>query len=379
MIEVALTGETAEHPATTAFQIHCAPLMLFVPFPFVVAILLTVLFWGVARQDDEAPLNTPLLALILVGALLSFLTGLRWGYDVEAVGYVAPVLAATVPPLAYLGVSRLVGNSALPTAVRLRLHALPAVGIVLLMATWRSAIDIALVLVFVGYAVAILLFMRRGADALRLAPFESADPAYRAILFSAFALLFSATVDVFVFLDMAWANGTYAVTVITGSNLVALGILSIAAAHASRSHAPAESAHTEQTADPTEAGSDHRDEEDTGDIRDAATFGAVQALMESQHIYRDVDLNLNRLARKLGIPARQVSAAINRATGKNVSQYVNEHRIQEACDLLARTERPVTEIMFEVGFQTKSNFNREFRRVTDMSPVEWRDRRGPAS
>jgi AraC-like DNA-binding protein len=40
--------------------------------------------------------------------------------------------------------------------------------------------------------------------------------------------------------------------------------------------------------------------------------------------------------------------------------------------LLAETTTPVTEIMFDVGFQTKSNFNREFRRVTDMSPLEWR-------
>jgi len=36
--------------------------------------------------------------------------------------------------------------------------------------------------------------------------------------------------------------------------------------------------------------------------------------------------------------------------------------------------------MFDVGFQTKSNFNREFRRVTDTTPLEWRDRsRSPSS
>ena len=109
-------------------------------------------------------------------------------------------------------------------------------------------------------------------------------------------------------------------------------------------------------------------------LQDAQTLAAVQALMKDKHAYRDVDLNLDRLARKLAIPARQISAAINRATGKNVSQYVNEYRIAEACTLLAETEKPVTEIMFDVGFQTKSNFNREFRRITDTTPLEWRDR-----
>lgn len=65
---------------------------------------------------------------------------------------------------------------------------------------------------------------------------------------------------------------------------------------------------------------------------------------------------------------------------KNVSQYVNDYRIGEACRLLAATQKSVTEVMFEVGFQTKSNFNREFRRVTDMTPVAWRERKeDPAS
>jgi AraC-like DNA-binding protein len=35
---------------------------------------------------------------------------------------------------------------------------------------------------------------------------------------------------------------------------------------------------------------------------------------------------------------------------------------------------PVTMAMLESGFQTKSNFNREFRRVTSLSPAAWRER-----
>ena len=51
---------------------------------------------------------------------------------------------------------------------------------------------------------------------------------------------------------------------------------------------------------------------------------------------------------------------------------MNEHRIADACTLLSETDKTVTDIMFDVGFQTKSNFDREFRRVTDMTPVQWR-------
>ena len=34
----------------------------------------------------------------------------------------------------------------------------------------------------------------------------------------------------------------------------------------------------------------------------------------------------------------------------------------------------VTAAMFDSGFQTKSNFNREFRRVTSLNPAAWREK-----
>jgi AraC-like DNA-binding protein len=36
----------------------------------------------------------------------------------------------------------------------------------------------------------------------------------------------------------------------------------------------------------------------------------------------------------------------------------------------------VTEIMLEAGFQTKSNFNREFKRVTGLTPSDYRSSAG---
>jgi AraC-like DNA-binding protein len=337
--------------------------MIFIPLPFVIAILLVILFAAVRNRDDSP--SPPFQALILLSAFQSVLSGLRWGYAVSPIMYAMPVAAAMVPPLAYLGVVRLARKSLLSPIQQIFLHGLPAGLVVVLVTIWRDAIDIAIILIDIGYAAAILLLMRSGADALRLAPFENAGPTYRAILFAAGALLLSAAVDTFIWLDFAWAGGEYALKVITFGNLAALAILAIAAAAASRSHAPADRI---ETVRPREI------------LQDSQTLSAVQALMKDRHAYRDVDLNLDRLARKLAIPARQISAAINRATGKNVSQYVNEYRIAEACTLLAETEKPVTEIMFDVGFQTKSNFNREFRRVTDTTPLQWRDRwRSPSS
>jgi AraC-like DNA-binding protein len=335
-----------------------------IPLPIVVSILLIVLLVTVLRREGSASANRPFLALILVSILQTLLAGLRWGYGVEAVMFLAPIGAATVPPLAYAGVTALSGKSRRPPLRRLLLHAVPALAVIGLFATWRGAIDLVLIATFLGYAVAILRLMRPGADALQLTPFETVAPAYRAILFAAFSLIFSAVIDTAVYLDFAFAQGTYVRPVIAIGNLALLGILSVAAAAASRGPPPAEP--------------DRRAPQPVV-IEDRETLSAVEALMQGKRAYRDVDLNLDRLARKLGIPARQISTAINRATGKNVSQYVNEHRVAEACRLLETTDRPVTEIMFEAGFQTKSNFNREFRRITGMAPLRWREHRTATS
>jgi AraC-like DNA-binding protein len=341
--------------------------MPFIPISFVVSLLLVILFVAVLRTGDEkSSPNPPFLVLILLSAFQAFLSGLRWGYGIVDVMYVTPVGAALVPPLVYCGVARLVRKSRSFRPLTLGLHAIPtvAIAIVLLIDAWRGAIDVLLPAIFIGYAAAILHLMRPGPDALRRTPFESAAPVYRALIFAALALLLSAMLDLIVFLDFSWTQGRHAPAIIAIGNLIALIILSTAAAVAVQGSETAEIDITAQNDD---------------DSNDKETLAAIQTLMETKRSYRDPDLNLDRLARKAIIPARQISTAINRATSKNVSQYVNAFRIAEACQLLAETEKSVTEIMLDVGFQTKSNFNREFRRVTDMTPVEWRQKRAKGS
>ncbi|MER8467115.1 AraC family transcriptional regulator [Mesorhizobium sp. M1396] len=336
--------------------------MPFVPLPFVVALLLFILLWGVARREDEAAPNLPFLGLILLAALQSVFTGLRWGYGVGEVGYVAPVSAAIMPSLLYVGVSKLIRTSDRRWPALLVLHATPAALVLVLVLFWRDVVDVALISIEFIYAAAILWLLRSGADGLRLAPFDGAVPAYRAIVAAAVTLCLSGMVDMLVSFEVAYGQSACAATVIGVANLFILVFVGVAAAAASQSHVPINAAEPAEASSPSDAG------------KDAETIARVNELMQEKKLYRDANLNLNRLARRAAIPARQISAAINRATARNVSQYVNEYRVTEACRLLSETDQSVTEIMLAVGFQTKSNFHREFRRVTDMTPLAWRDR-----
>ena len=96
----------------------------------------------------------------------------------------------------------------------------------------------------------------------------------------------------------------------------------------------------------------------------------LNALQTQERLYLDPDLTLARISRRMGRPLKQISMAINTTTGENVSRYINKYRIEHACRMLDAGEN-VTNTMLESGFNTKSNFNREFLRITGKTPSQW--------
>lgn len=104
----------------------------------------------------------------------------------------------------------------------------------------------------------------------------------------------------------------------------------------------------------------------------AELVDAAKKVLVEQELYRDPSLTLTRLARRVGVPDRDLSQAINEIAGKNVSQFVNQVRLEEAARLLADTDAPVTRVHEEVGFLTRSNFYREFQRMFDAAPGAYR-------
>ncbi len=105
---------------------------------------------------------------------------------------------------------------------------------------------------------------------------------------------------------------------------------------------------------------------------DRATFDRLNTLMEEATLFRDPELTVARLGRRLGVPARSVSSAVNRVTGENTSRYINQLRVQHAILLLETTNLPITDIMLESGFLSKSSFNTEFRRILGRTPSDHR-------
>ena len=78
------------------------------------------------------------------------------------------------------------------------------------------------------------------------------------------------------------------------------------------------------------------------------------------------------LAQELDMTESRFSRFFRRATGNNFTDFVNRVRINRACQLLMETDRYVTHICYEVGFNNVANFNRRFLEIKGMTPSEFR-------
>ena len=83
-------------------------------------------------------------------------------------------------------------------------------------------------------------------------------------------------------------------------------------------------------------------------------------------------LTASQAAAELGMSESRFSRFFRRATGNTFTDFVNRVRINRACHLLMETDRLVTHICYEVGFNNVANFNRRFLEIKGMTPSEFR-------
>jgi AraC-like DNA-binding protein len=334
-----------------------------IPLPFVVSLLLCLILVRMFRQGERKLGLFPLL--VATFAVQAISSGLNWNLGWHPARLIQPVVAAVLPALSFAAFDQL-GRDRLPKPTELLPHLAPAVLVAALVAFWRTPIDIVLFATYLGYGLALLRLARQGPGALSAVRIADEWTAQKALIAMAVVLVATAFIDVIVALDFLLGDGAQARAVLTIASVLWLAIAGYAATVAdntrpdSEAIAPAEDFATSSATLSASIGDDE------------AIAGRVDALMQEQHLYRDPDLTLERLARRAGIPGRQISSALNRVYGRNISQVVNEYRVSDAKRRLVATRDPVTTIMLESGFGTKSNFNREFLRVTGMTPSSYR-------
>lgn len=114
---------------------------------------------------------------------------------------------------------------------------------------------------------------------------------------------------------------------------------------------------------------------------DSLTRQILQGV-EVDKLYLNHTLNIEQFSQAIGLPAREVSYAINKVFGKNFFEFINFYRIEAAKRMLedpAQAHLTVLEILMGAGFNSKSSFQRFFKRLTGVSPTEYRERQLKAS
>jgi AraC-like DNA-binding protein len=86
------------------------------------------------------------------------------------------------------------------------------------------------------------------------------------------------------------------------------------------------------------------------------------------------EVRLEEAARTVGMTPSGLSRFFTRAAGRGFADTVRRLRVIQACTLLFQTDRPIADICFDTGYQNLSNFNRQFRAETGMTPREYRRR-----
>ena len=85
------------------------------------------------------------------------------------------------------------------------------------------------------------------------------------------------------------------------------------------------------------------------------------------------ELSLNTLAKKQGISAGYLATVFKRETGKTVSEYVRDRRINHALHLLATTNLQIQTVAMHCGIMDVQYFSKLFKKQLGKTPREYRD------
>jgi AraC-like DNA-binding protein len=325
--------------------------MIFVPLSLFASFLLAiVLVWFARTHDLSHRAHKLFFALVALYAIQSLLITLRWGYDVTGAASAAALLAPVLPVVAYLSYSAITGP--LRPA---RLWPLIFIPLNWLGVTFTPDIADAMILMtFLGFGGLLIRLAWKGPDQMTLAPLENAREIVVAMALTGLTLVASGLTDIYVIVDFIRNDGRHIGFIVSFVQSAFVLVIGACAALGRVSQWP------------------ESDDDMPAEATDVTQEDDANVMAKLEDLHRNEELSLRRIARRLGVPDRKVSLAINRRTGLSVSQFVNNYRIKDACRMLAKTQDTVLTVSLAAGFATKSNFNREFVRVTGTSPSTWR-------
>jgi AraC-like DNA-binding protein/ligand-binding sensor protein len=101
------------------------------------------------------------------------------------------------------------------------------------------------------------------------------------------------------------------------------------------------------------------------------------AVTKARHFIREnltERLTLEDVSRHSGLSPHHFCKVFRKSAGVNLIEYINRSRVEIAKQLLVKDCARVSEVAFDIGYQSLSQFNRSFRSITGESPTQFRQR-----
>ena len=113
---------------------------------------------------------------------------------------------------------------------------------------------------------------------------------------------------------------------------------------------------------------------------DRELFERIHHTMIDKKLFKESTLTLDALAQTMGVSRNAVSKAINSVAGVNLNNFVNNYRIKEAVRILSSQHKRdiyMEELSEQVGFASRATFYAAFKKITGLTPAEYRMAKKP--
>lgn len=99
----------------------------------------------------------------------------------------------------------------------------------------------------------------------------------------------------------------------------------------------------------------------------------LERAMKEDKLFLQDSLSLNKLSASTAETENHISETLSQFLQTNFFQYVNKFRIEEAKKALEGSNKLITNIALDVGFNSKSTFNTAFKKIVGQSPSAYRN------
>ena len=115
-----------------------------------------------------------------------------------------------------------------------------------------------------------------------------------------------------------------------------------------------------------------KDSEQNQKTLDTKTGRTIKGVFDYVKAHYQEDIKVADMANACGLSETHFRRGFETVMNMKPADYVNYVRIDMACRLISKEDLSMEQIAIRVGYQSQSTFNRNFKRITQMTPYQWK-------